>query len=317
MSKHIVSMGDLVLDVILPVRLPVLPGQHQDPGTRRVEPGGAGNVMIAARRMGLNVSAAGTVGADVFGRAILDALQAERIDTTHVAYVPGSTSTLVIVLTDQATGEHTFVGDYGQGSEVPYPAGLDATIASADALFVQGYTLAEARVVPMARSAIGHAIMSEVPIILDVGPFMAHVSAADRAWVVEHTALLLMTEDEMPLVSQGRSGPDAYDSLLAQGPRTLVIKQGAAGCTLVTRDRLERVPGFQMPVVDTVGAGDCFDAAFLAGYLNELSLWECGRLANAMGAAAVGKMGAGRNTPTCDEVMALLRQAGDRIDFPC
>jgi sugar/nucleoside kinase (ribokinase family) len=121
----------------------------------------------------------------------------------------------------------------------------------------------------------------------------------------------------VPLVSQGRFGHDAYDSLLAQGPRILVIKQGPAGCTVITRDRLERVPGFQVPVVDMVGAGDCFDAAFLAGYLNGLSLWECGRLANAMGAAAVGKRGAGRNMPTCDEVMALLRQVGDRIDFPC
>ena len=317
MNKHIVSMGDLVLDVILPVRLPVLPGQHQESGARRIEPGGASNVMIAARHMGLNVAAAGTVGGDAFGRAILDALQAERIDTTHVVCVPGSTSTLVIVLTDWETGEHTFVGDYGQGPEVPYPAELDATIASTDALFVQGYTLAETRVLPMARSAIGRATMSRIPVILDVGPFMAHVSAADRTWVLEHATLVLMTEDEVPLISPGRSGNDAYDFLLSQGPHTLVIKQGPAGCTVVTQDRLKRVPGFQVPVVDTVGAGDCFNGAFMAGYLHGLSLWECGRLANAMGAAAVGRMGAGRNAPTCDDVMAILSQAGDRIDFPC
>jgi len=317
MNKHIVSMGDLVLDVILPVRLPVLPGQHQESGARRIEPGGASNVMIAARHMGLNVAAAGTVGGDAFGRAILDALQAERIDTTHVVCVPGSTSTLVIVLTDRETGEHTFVGDYGQGPEVPYPAELDATIASTDALFVQGYTLAETRVLPMARSAIGRATMSRIPVILDVGPFMAHVSAADRTRVLEHATLVLMTEDEVPLISPGRSGNDAYDFLLSQGPHTLVIKQGPAGCTVVTQDRLKRVPGFQVPVVDTVGAGDCFNGAFMAGYLHGLSLWECGRLANAMGAAAVGRMGAGRNAPTCDDVMAILSQAGDRIDFPC
>jgi sugar/nucleoside kinase (ribokinase family) len=169
----------------------------------------------------------------------------------------------------------------------------------------------------MTRRAIGHAIVSEVPIILGVGPFMARVSDADRAWVVERTTLVLMTEDEMPLISQGRSVDDAYDFLLARGPRILVVKQGPAGCTVITQDRLERVPGFQVSVVDSVGAGDCFDAAFLAGYLNGLSLWECGRLANAMRAAAVGKVGAGRNTPTCDDVMTVLRQAGDRIDFPC
>ena len=60
---NVVSVGDLVLDIILPVKLPVT--AHQDVPNRRVEPGGAGNFMIAARHMGLDVTAVGAVGADV------------------------------------------------------------------------------------------------------------------------------------------------------------------------------------------------------------------------------------------------------------
>ena len=317
MSRRIVSVGDLVLDVILPVRLPVLPGQHQDPGMRRMEPGGAGNVMIAARRMGLEVAAAGTVGADAFGAHILEALRAEGIDTTQVVTMPASTTTLVIVLTDQESGEHTFIGDYGQGPAVPYPPGLDALIAASAALFVQGYTLAERRIVPLALRAIERAAASGVPLYLDVGPFMAFVVPAHVPWVVERAALVLMTEDEVPLVSGGLAGRAAYERLLAAGPQMLVIKQGAAGCAVITPGSEQRVPGFTVPVVDTVGAGDCFDAAFMAGHLSGLSPWACGRLANAMGAAAVQRMGAGRNAPSCADVLAILEQAGDRIAYRC
>jgi len=51
MAKHMVSVGDLVLDVILPVTLPVQAGQHQEPSFRRLEPGGAGNLMTAAAHL--------------------------------------------------------------------------------------------------------------------------------------------------------------------------------------------------------------------------------------------------------------------------
>jgi len=315
MNKRIVSIGDLVLDIVMPVRLPVEPGQHQDVGARRIEPGGAGNFMIAARHMELEVAAAGTVGADFFGAQILDMLRAEGVNTAHVVSVPGSTSTVVAVLTDQQSGEHTFVGSYGGGGEVPYPAGLDATIAQADALFLQGYTLSEQRIVPMAFRAVEHAKAAGVPIYLDVGPFMAFVAPENVRRILNYASVLLMTEDEIPLVARELTGTETYEYLLSLGLRVLVIKQGAQGCTVVSPQGAQRVSGFHVPVVDTVGAGDCFDAAFLAGHLNRLPLWECGRLANAMGASTVQRVGAGRNAPTYAEVIALLKQAGDFIDL--
>lgn len=315
MNKHIVSVGDLVLDVILSAALPAEPGKHQNAAARRVEPGGAGNFMIAARRMGLDVSAAGVVGADEFGAQITAALRGEGIDTRCVVAVPGSTSTLVIVLIDPASGEHVFIGHYGEGPEAPYPPGLDQRIDSADALFLQGYTLAEARVVSMALRAVDRAAAAGRPVYADVGPFMALVPPDRIAWLLDRADVLLMTEDEVPLIGGGRTGAAAYGYLLDHRPALLVVKQGASGCTVITRSGAEQVPGFPAQVVDTVGAGDCFDAAFVAGALHGLAPAQCGRLANAMGALTASRMGAGRNAPACTEVMALLRD--DRIKYPC
>jgi ribokinase len=317
MGKRIISVGDLVLDLIMGVSLPVLPAQHQEPAFRRMEPGGAANFMIAAQHMGLEVSAAGAVGTDIFGTQILDFLKMDGIDTTHVTTPPGSTSTLVLVLTDQTSGEHVFLGHYGDGPEVPYPPRLDQAVAAADLVFVLGYTLTEARVLPLAQRAIERSAAVGVPVYMDVGPFMRMVAPEIIRQVIGPMSLLLMTEEEVPSVSEGRSGFEAYRYLLDSGPSALIVKQGASGCLVITREGQEQIPGYPVKVVDTVGAGDCFAGAFVAGRLNGLSLSDAARLANAMGAATVQKIGAGRNAPTCEEVLAVLEQAGERLNFPC
>lgn len=318
MTRHVVSVGDLVLDVIMPVRLPVLPGAHQEIHGHRVEPGGAANFMIAARRMGLHVSAAGAVGSDVFGQHILATLEAEGVDVGCVSVLAQATSTLVIVLTDQQSGAHTFVGSYGNSAEAPYPPELDRRIQQADALFIEGYTLADQRTAMLGLRTIDEAQACGVPVYLDVGPFMGSAQPQHVQRAVAGTAVLLMTEDELPFVTGERDRDRAYQGLLAQGPHTLVVKHGEQGCTVITPDGRAYVPGYPVrAVIDTVGAGDCFAGAFLAGQLQGLGLVDSVRLANAMGAATVQKVGAGTNAPTCDEVLAVLARAGERIEFSC
>jgi ribokinase len=285
--------------------------------TRLVEPGGAGNFMIAARRMGLDVWAAGTVGSDAFGSQILEMLRREGIDINYVVIIPGATSTIVIALIDPETNAHAFIGEFGWGPTAPYPGGLDQRIQQADALFFQGYTLADPRTLPMARRALETARRAGIAVFFDGGPFMSRVSPDDIRLAIGASDALLMTEDEVPLLSDGRTGDAAYGRLLAQGPRALVVRLGAAGCAVITRNRAEIVPGFEVPVVDTIGAGDCFDAAFVAGRLQGLDWWESALLANAMGAAAAQRVGAGRNAPTCDDVIAILRDAGEALDYRC
>lgn len=318
MRKQLVTVGDLVLDIIMAVTLPVLPGQHQQPSERRTEPGGAANTIITALNLGLDVSVSGTVGADVYGEAILAPLRARGANLDCVSALPGSESTLVITLTDQASGEHVFVGHYGSGPDLPYPDGLDTHIAAADAVFMSGYTLVEKRIVAMALHAVEQAVRTQTPIFMDVGPLLDMADQASVARVLQHTHVLFLTEDESPLVVDGVSGPDAYARLLALGPEIVVLKRGARGCAVLTRETRLDVPAFPVAqIVDTVGAGDAFAAAFIAGVLHGLPLRECARLANATGAATTQKAGSGTNAPTCAEVMAVFENAGETIDFAC
>jgi sugar/nucleoside kinase (ribokinase family) len=318
MAKRIVSIGDLVLDIIMPARFPIRGGEHQNLPERRIEPGGSANFIIAARNLGIEVSAAGAVGDDVYGTQILAPLRARGVDVSHVDVSPGSTSTIVVTLTDREGGEYVFLGNYGEGPDIPYPAGLDAQIEQAGALFLSGYTLVEKRIVPMTLRAVEYAHQLDKPIYMDVGPLFKLADEEHVKWVLKHVHLLFLTADEASLVTHEKRQEQTYADLLLEGPKFAVVKMGAQGCMIITRDWWFQVPAFQVDqVVDTVGAGDTFDAAFVAGLINRLEMRECALLANAMGAASARKIGAGTNAPTCAEMMAVLEQTREKVDFTC
>jgi len=86
----------------------------------------------------------------------------------------------------------------------------------------------------------------------------------------------------------------------------IVLKTGASGCQIMSQQTTIKCQGYSADVVDTVGAGDSFAGAFIWAHLNGESLEDCGKIANAMGAASVQKMGGGRNTPTLAEVQSIL-----------
>ena len=75
------------------------------------------------------------------------------------------------------------------------------------------------------------------------------------------------------------------------------------------------VPGFAVDVVDTVGAGDAFNAGFIAARLRGLRIPEALRWGNAVAAFTITQSGA-RSTPTIDELEAFLQRGsnGRRTD---
>lgn len=314
-GKHIVSVGDLVVDLIFPVRLPVMPFQHQDIGGAQLEPGGACNIMIAASRLGAKVTAIGATGGDAFGVGLLKMLADENIDVSLVDAPEDHKSTVVLVLSDSETHQHTFIGHYEGGRETVYTPEVDAIVMSADILLVQGYTLYEQRVSSLVVEAVKRAKAAGIPIYFDAGPSL-HIVESDRIdWAVGMVDLIFMTEEEIAGVSGGRTGEEAYEYLMQRGVKTLVVKQGPQGCSIIQADYRNQFPGFQVEVVDTVGAGDSFDAGFMTAQLCGHNLAESALMANAVGAAAVQKRGAGRNVPRCNEVNQILISLG--LQFSC
>ena len=86
----------------------------------------------------------------------------------------------------------------------------------------------------------------------------------------------------------------------------LGIKLGAEGALGVRQGARVRVASIPVKVVDTVGAGDSFDAGFLYGYLNSWSLEKTLRLACVCGALSTQQPGGTNGQPTLEQARMFL-----------
>ncbi len=306
MSSDLIILGDLVPDLIIPVeRLPILPLQHSWAEGIFVEPGGAGNVLVAARRLNLATVTLGAIGSDRYGAEMIAMLAAEGVIVEHVVISAERTTTLCIVLAD-TLGQHVYLGVKDKRGQWPFPAAWHDIIRQTRALFVDGYTVRDVLRPADLLAAINTARRADIPVFFDPGPSIVFISPELCAQVLAATDVLLLTDEEAAQLCDERERESAAQALLARGPTTIVLKHGAAGCTVATARQIISHPGFQVPVVDTVGAGDSFAAAFIAGWLRGGSLGDCAILANAMGALTTTQRGAGTRIPARERLLELL-----------
>jgi ribokinase len=305
-TKIVISLGDLVTDLVAAIpQFPVEAGKHQLASYVRSEPGGAGNFLIAGARLGMEMIALGAIGDDSFGRFVLTALGRENINTKNIIQLPGTTTTTVVVLVDER-GNHVFLGAYGEGPNVTMPSSWTRAIDTSQAIFSYGYTMQESRMSASCQQALKHAADRGIPVFFDPGPEMARTDQAQREFVLAHCQVLLMTEDEIPIMAGGQTGLSAAQSLIERGPQAVCVKRGPKGCIMFTRTGSYEHPGYPVTVRDTTAAGDSFAAAFIDAWLCGWEPLKILAFANAMGAAKVRKVGSGSQVPTAVEVQAVL-----------
>lgn len=299
-SKPIIGIGDIVADLV--VRVPALPVQAGDFHIARefdLEAGGNANFLIMAARLGATVLALGTIGEDLWGAEVGRILSEERVDLREVS--TAGTTTRALVLVDDS-GEHAFVGKFGEGDVQPLIPRQHDLLRSAGAVFSSGYSLNEQHLADYTLNALRTAGEAKVTRGFDPGPAFPGLDASVKAEALRLTDVLLLTEDELPMVS-----PAGLEHVMTLGPAIIVLKRGPEGCQVYAQDGLVAdIPGHVVEVCDTTAAGDSFAAGFLTGMAAGWTLEDCARLANAVGAAKVQKLGGGRNVPHLADVQGLL-----------
>jgi len=299
----IVAAGDLAADLVVELpRLPVRAEDFQLAGAISLEPGGNANLLIALSRLGAECVALGVLGEDPWGVEVARILEEEAVDLSLVRRQRDSTLALVLV---DDSGRHALVGRYGEGASEVLGREQRRRIAAADAVFASGHSLREERARKLTLQSLEEARHSGVPCFFDPGPVFADLDREVKEKALSLSDVLLLNGGESEGLIRSSGGPD-----------TVVVKRGAAGCRLHVRDeRPIEVQGPAVSVRDTTGAGDCFDAGYIFAYLRGRSPVECARLANLLGAAAVQKVGGGRNVPTRAELLELIAADGTGVEL--
>jgi sugar/nucleoside kinase (ribokinase family) len=269
-------------------RWPAL-GDDVEVGGLGVSAGTAFNTPAAANRLGLRVAYVATIGNDRLSRWIGEEFDAEGIPRAFVEVQDRPLPCISVAL--NLDGDRGFVTYWGE--EDTYDAELDAR-----ALEVAGTI--EARHVHLyldsQRALETRCKQRGMTISLDTfeggwwkpgRPLEEILANADIVFTNEREAEALAGEEDLSRALER----------LAAHCRCVVIKRGAAGAIAIQDGVVEEVPAERVTVVDTTGAGDCFNAGFLVGWLDGLPLRASLTLGVLAGTAAVTDYGGYRGCP--------------------
>lgn len=312
-QSSVVCYGDLVTDLVMTIeRLPVEADKVQNIHAIQVEPGGAGNFLITAARLGANAVAFGAVGEDPYGQSVYDMLRVEGVDMSYAQRGAGSVNVLVLVMVDDA-GQHVFLVRDGAGDPFVIDARSTQLIQGADAFFMPGYALHERRVAGSAVQATQIAFDAGVPVMNDLGPIVNEGSVRPQTLdILRMSEVSLLTADEAVQYTRTSTYAEAARWMMNQGTKHVVIKRGGDGCVVFSQDgTVTKIAGIPVTVRDTTAAGDSFAAGFMVEWLEHRDVIAAARFANCVGAAKVQKIGSGRQCPTREEVEAVRRMMGD------
>lgn len=250
--------------------------------------GAESNVAAAVAGLGLSAGWIGRVGADAFGRAVVDELTGLGVDCSAVVVDPDRPTGLMFkgaVEGDRCEIEYRRRGSAGSALR---PEDLDeALLRSAAAVHVTGITAClseEAGQAALRALELAGGLRSFDPNIRpqlwrdDLAPLVRRlIGLADVCFCGLSDAALLL----------GGTEPEACaTALVALGPRTAVVTLGSEGALALEDGAFARVAPSPVDAVDPVGAGDAFAAGFLAARLRGEPLQASLALGADLGAAA-------------------------------
>jgi sugar/nucleoside kinase (ribokinase family) len=272
---------------------------------------GSSSVIFAcgAARLGLRVAFIGKCGEDVFGRFMLDEMQKRDVNINNVIVRRDGQTGLSVILdrqTDRAILTHPGLIPDLRATDIS-----DALLRQARHLHVASYFL-QTKLQPdlphLFRRA--HSLGLTTSLDTNYDPSEKWLGFDDLLAV---TDVFLPNQTEALAITHSSEVESAARGL-AQKTKLVVVKLGVAGA-LTCRSPLSegkgvreitRAESISVNVVDTVGAGDSFDAGLIYGYLNNWQIEKSLRLACVCGALSARQAGGTQGQPTLEEAMKYV-----------
>ena len=301
----VITFGDMCVDLIL-TGDDVTPefGQVEKlVGDYELEMGGSCNIFACqAAKLGLRVAVLGRVGEDDFGKLILRRLQESGVDTRYVIVDPTLKTGLGVALcTDNDRAILTYLGSLN----AVYPADITDEILELTHHVHHGSYFLHTNLRPAMTDIFQRALELGATTSLDTN------WDPDESWnsglqdLLRLTDVFLPNEQEARLIGDTASLEKALIEFNKMEIHITVVKLGKDGAVLASGN--QRLTQKLPPVTggDSIGAGDSFDAGFLAGWLRGLPLDECLAIANQCGRSVAGQIGGLRGQPDWDTVARL------------
>jgi len=259
-----------------------------------------------AARLGLKVAFIGVCGDDVFGNFMLAELSKRNVDIGNVIVRPGGSTGLSVILNqpfDFAQGDRAILTHPGLIAELHASDIPDALLSQSRHIHIASYFL-QTKLQPDLTGLFRRAHSLGLTTSLDTN------YDPSEKWI-GFDVLLPVTDVFLPNRTEAvsitkSSDVESASRQLALKAKLVAVKLGVEGALACKENTIARAESISVHVVDTVGAGDSFDAGFMYGYLNNWELEKSLRLACICGALSTQQAGGTNGQPTLEEAMKYV-----------
>jgi ribokinase len=311
-AASLLVFGDLNVDVIGRVDAWPVPGGEGLCPQLELNCGGVGaNCALAIAPWGIKVRLLGCVGQDRLGDLLLDTLRRTGVDVVSVQRSSLSlTGLLYISVTPD--GQRTFFGSRG-ANQFMDPRQVPAnSLLSFTAAHLVGYSFLNPGPEKMARQILHQFHSHGKWVSFDVGMEPCKRIPQEILRLLPQVDLLFVSSEEAAVLTGQRNASKSFLQFQRAGAKEIVMKLGKRGCLISDGGILREIPSFDVRAVDSTGAGDAFTAVFLQARLRGWSTLEAALAANAAGAAAACRVGAGATLSDVAGILRVLRKRGKK-----
>jgi len=282
----ILTIADTCIDLVLDLGdiLPKFGQVEQWIPDYFVEMGGSACIFACqAAKLGMRVGIIGRVGKDDFGKLILRRLDESGVDIRYMSMDPGLKTGFGVALC-KPSGDRSILTYGGSLNQVFEQDITDEFLQSGKHLHYCSYYL-QNNLRSHLPKILTKARQFGLTISLDTNWDPEGIWKGDLHQVLPFVDLFFPNEQEAMAIADKNNINEAIDYYLSM-IQVMSIKHGEKGSITATQDQRFTTPvEIVTHVVDTIGAGDSFDAGFLTAWLKGLSLEKCAEIANTCGRA--------------------------------
>lgn len=283
--------------------------------------GAEANFAVGVRRLGFDVGWISRIGDDPFGDFIIKNLKSEGVDTSRVKIDKNHPTGIYFKERRNSLITNAYYYRKGSAASFMTPDDLDENyISSAKILHITGITPAlsntcRATVYKAIEIAKAYNIMISFDPNIRLKLWKKDEYRKVLLDIARYANIILSGLEEGKLLFGIKEPEKVGKKFLDIGANIVVLKLGSEGAMIVTADRTIYQPSPKVIEVDSIGAGDGFDAGFIVGLLQGWQLEECLKLGNEVGAIVASTKGDMEGLPTMEELEAFRRKITNMGDM--
>lgn len=322
MRKKVIVVGDANVDIIVPY-----PKFLNEERTRIEYPipclqggGTAANTAVALSRLEIPTGFVGTIGDDQYGKYIVQDFKNENVDTGQLIIDSELYTVGVFAFIDE-TGERYLWGwprvhqafKEIDESKIKYEAIYNASWIHSSGMAIVDNTSARTTIIKIFKKAYERGIPTSFDLNLRVDNGHLDPEYKEAVYeIIRYSNYVLGSAEEEFNYLAGSADPLENAGALVTEERTVIARMGKKGSVGISKNGEFIAEAFSVDVTDTVGAGDVYNAGFIAAVLNGYGLKDSLTIGNAVSGYTVSKKGA-RNSPHKDELKTFLKEHGSTV----